>query len=65
MLVRVARVEQELEAERVWENELMRSDVSTSVLLDGHVYGFDRGTLKCLDVRTSEIKWRTRARPEV
>jgi hypothetical protein len=41
----------------------MRNHHSSCVLHDGHLYGYDvgLGTLKCVDFRTGEEKWMTRA----
>lgn len=38
----------------------MRSDVNTAVLLGSYIYGFDRGFLQCIDVRTGEVLWKAR-----
>lgn len=46
--------------ETLWKSEQMRSDVNTSLLLDDHIYGFDRGTLKSLDAATGEVTWKAR-----
>jgi outer membrane protein assembly factor BamB len=46
--------------ETVWTSGAMRSDVNTSLLFDGHIYGFDRGTLKSLDAGTGEVRWKAR-----
>jgi outer membrane protein assembly factor BamB len=59
-LLRVAREDSKFKVATVWESEEMRSDVNTSVLLGNYIYGFDRGTLKCLDARTGEIQWKAR-----
>jgi len=44
----------------VWKSPAMRNDVNSSVLLGNYVYGFDRGILECIDVRTGEVKWKAR-----
>ena len=41
----------------VWNNRLMRNHFSSSVLYEGHIYGFDNATLKCLVAETGEQKW--------
>ncbi len=45
----------------IWSNKNLRSNfVSTSVLWQGHLYGFDEGgLLRCLDVITGAVKWST------
>lgn len=45
------------EARVVWEHKKMRNHVATCVLLDGHLYGFDEGSFKCLNWATGEEKW--------
>jgi outer membrane protein assembly factor BamB len=46
--------------DRVWTSPKMRNQFSSSIYHDGHIYGFDNGTLKCLDARTGEEKWAVR-----
>jgi hypothetical protein len=53
----------------VWHSSRLSNDVASSVLVDGHVYGFDlrdiqskarrpsRGEFRCLDFRTGEVRW--------
>ncbi len=45
---------------RLWSNRNMRNQFSSSVYHDGHLYGFDNATLKCLDARTGEERWAVR-----
>jgi len=59
-LLRVARTNDGFEIKTVWESDEMRADVNTGLALDGHIYGFDRSTLKALDVETGEVKWAAR-----
>jgi len=44
----------------VWRNKKMRNHVNSCVLVDGFLYGYDEGELKCLDWGTGEVKWGTR-----
>jgi outer membrane protein assembly factor BamB len=49
-------------AERLWHSREIASQLSTPVLIDGHLYGLsgngDRpGHLRCLDAKTGEVKW--------
>lgn len=58
-----------LSGERVWHNRQMSNDVASSVLADGHIYGFDlrdvqakvrrpsRGQFRCLDWKTGQERW--------
>jgi outer membrane protein assembly factor BamB len=41
----------------VWQNKEMRNHFNACVLIDGRLYGFDEGTLKCLDWATGKTKW--------
>lgn len=41
----------------VWKNRVMKNHFSSSVLVGGHIYGFDNATLKCIDPATGEQKW--------
>ena len=38
----------------------MKNHFGTSVLYDGHLYGFDKSILKCLDAATGAEQWKTR-----
>ncbi len=46
-------------AERVWANKLMKNYLSTSVLVNGYLYGFNNNKLTCLDFRTGKARWMT------
>jgi hypothetical protein len=53
----------------VRQSKLMSNDVASSVLVDGHIYGFDlretqtkpgrpsRGTFRCIEFHTGEVRW--------
>ena len=42
----------------VWQNKNMRNHFNSSVLWQGHIYGFDDSKeLRCLDFKTGQIKW--------
>jgi outer membrane protein assembly factor BamB len=44
-------------------NKLMRNHHNTSVFKDGYIYGIDEsGPLRCIDVRTGEMKWESKDR---
>ncbi len=47
-------------AERVWEDRVMRNHFNASVVVGGHLYGFDNPTLKCIDPENGETLWRQR-----
>lgn len=42
----------------VWETREMRNHINSSVLWDGHFFGFDESSLKCLDAATGKTRWR-------
>jgi outer membrane protein assembly factor BamB len=44
-------------ATELWANKEMKNYISTSVLVDGYLYGFDNNKLTCLDFRTGKTKW--------
>lgn len=41
----------------IWKSEETRNQLNSSVLWEGHLYGFDEKELKCLDWKTGEVKW--------
>ncbi len=45
---------------QLWTSPKMRNQFSSSIYHEGHIYGFDNGTLKCLDARTGEERWAVR-----
>ena len=46
--------------ETLWRAETMRNVLNSSVLHEGHIYGFDKGILKAVDAATGEERWRAR-----
>jgi len=44
----------------VWGTRSMKNHFSSSLLHDGHIYGFDNATLKCIDAATGEVRWAKR-----
>lgn len=43
--------------QELWKNREMKNHFSSSVAYEGNLYGFDNGTLKCLDAASGERKW--------
>lgn len=41
----------------VWNNRVMKNHFSSPVLYEGHIYGFDNASLKCIVAGTGEQKW--------
>ena len=44
----------------IWENRNMKNHFNASVLYNGALYGNDENTLKCIDLRTGNERWRER-----
>jgi outer membrane protein assembly factor BamB len=57
-LVKIAKGERGYTATRVWENRNLKNRFNSSVLHDGHIYGFDESIFACIDARTGERKWK-------
>jgi outer membrane protein assembly factor BamB len=45
-------------AGEVWQSRRMKNQFSSSVLHNGHIYGFDNSVLKCIVAATGEEKWK-------
>jgi outer membrane protein assembly factor BamB len=59
-LYRVQVAEGAASLQEVWRNRAMKNQFSSSIYLDGHLYGFDNSILKCLDAATGEERWKAR-----
>jgi outer membrane protein assembly factor BamB len=46
--------------QEIWRNKNMRNELSSSVLWQGLVYGFDKDRLACIDWATGETRWSER-----
>lgn len=44
----------------VWSSRSIKNQFSSSVLLEDHIYGFDRATLRCVSAATGELRWSRR-----
>ena len=42
----------------VWKTREMRNHFSSSVYVQGYIYGFDNKNFKCIDAKTGEDRWR-------
>lgn len=42
---------------QMWRTRRMKNHFNSSVLVDGFLYGFDDGTLKCLEAASGEERW--------
>jgi outer membrane protein assembly factor BamB len=45
------------EPETIWKKLTMQNHFSTSVLYEGHLYGFSETRLRCVDFQTGDVKW--------
>lgn len=57
-LVEIVPAQERLEARTVWANTRMKNKLSSSVLLDGYVYGLDEGILACVEAATGRLAWK-------
>ena len=44
-----------------YDNKEMKNHHGGMVVLDDHVYGFDEGTLKCIDLKSGKTVWKDRS----
>jgi len=42
----------------VWENNRMKNKFTSSVLLNGYLYGLDESILACVEAETGQLKWK-------
>jgi len=59
-LFQIVREGEKFKAYQIWRNRVMKNHFNSSVLVDRHIYGFDMGTLKCIDALSGEEVWRAR-----
>lgn len=57
LVLRVTEGPEGPKVEDVWRDRVIKNHWSSSVYHDGHLYGFDNGTLKAVDALTGEQKW--------
>jgi outer membrane protein assembly factor BamB len=57
-VVEIAATDGRLAAREVWRNTRMKNQFTSSVLLDGYIYGLDDAILACVDAATGELKWK-------
>ena len=46
-------------ASKIYENKVMRNHFNSCILYNGHVYGVDNSTLKCVEFATGREKWKS------
>jgi len=49
---------EKFQVKEVWANNRMKNRFSSSVLFDGHIYGFDEAIFGCMNAETGELKWK-------
>jgi outer membrane protein assembly factor BamB len=49
-----------MSVEELWKTRFMRNHFSSSIVHEGHIYGFDYATLKCIGVEDGELAWAKR-----
>ena len=59
-MLKIAASGDELAIEQIWQNRKMKTHFGTSILFEGHLYGFDQSILKCLNAANGEEQWKTR-----
>ncbi len=57
-LVELTREGDRFAAATVWETNRMKNKFSSSVLIDGYIYGLDESILACIDAGTGELMWK-------
>ena len=60
ILLRVTHDGETFAVEELWSQRLMRNHFNSSVAVGGQIYGFDNGTLRCLDAASGERRWAKR-----
>lgn len=60
LLTRLVEGEGGMSVEQVWQSNEMKNHFNSSVIHDGHVYGFDNSILKCVSLGGGERVWAKR-----
>jgi len=58
-LVKILRNETGYSTQTIWRNKVLKSKFSSSVYVNGHIFGFGKHRLKCIDPATGIAKWET------
>lgn len=59
-VVRITAEGEGFAIEELWSGNQMRNHFSSSLFHEGHIYGFDNATLKCIEAATGTLKWAKR-----
>lgn len=57
VLLEIGKSEGKATVKEVWNTRVMKNHFSSPVLYEGHIYGFDNASLKCIVAETGEQKW--------
>jgi outer membrane protein assembly factor BamB len=57
-VVEITAADGRLTAREVWRTTRMKNQFTSSVVLDGFIYGLDEAILACVDAATGELKWK-------
>jgi outer membrane protein assembly factor BamB len=57
-LLEITKTGEGYTARAVWQNNRLKNKFNSSVLYQGHIYGFDEAILACMDAKTGELKWK-------
>lgn len=60
VMLRVSKSDEVFSVEKHWVNRRFRNHFNNAVHVNGHLFGFDNSTLRCLDAETGEIAWSQR-----
>ena len=52
--------EGQVEPKLLWESKKMKNFFSSSILIDGFLYGFHNAIFTCMDFKTGEVQWTQR-----
>lgn len=59
-LLRITAENGSASIEEIWKSKAMQNIYTSSILRGDYLYGFDKGTLKCIELLTGEEKWKQR-----
>ncbi|MCG8606428.1 PQQ-like beta-propeller repeat protein [bacterium] len=59
-LIHVELVPNGFKTRVIWESTQMKNTINSSVIFENHIYGFDGGILKCVELESGRVKWRAR-----
>ncbi len=60
-LIKMSGSRGKINAEEVYSTKNMQNHHGGMVVVEGYLYGFDDGVLKCLELKTGNVKWQDRS----